>query len=424
MEPAILTALAEIHFVEPSEIQRLVIPPALAGRDILGQARTGTGKTAAFGLPILQQMNPMEGFQALIVVPTRELAVQVHAEMVRFARHKPSRIAVVYGGTKVHHDVKTLERQPHVVVGTPGRIIDLQERGVLSLARMKFVVCDEVDRMFDIGFRDDVRKILASCTAEHQTFFVSATINDEIERLVERHMKKDVARIFTAKPDEKLTAPDARQFVVGVQPWDKLRALRALIADEDPKLAIIFCRTKRSVDKVAHGLQERGINASPIHGDLVQHKRERVMRGFRTGKINVLVATDLASRGIDVHEVTHVVNYDVPEDPEAYVHRVGRTARMGATGRAFTFVARDQGQLQTEIEKLTNQLLEEYRIPGFTATPEPGRGPHRAAATMESPAAPAVAPPQSEYAPTGFALPTNAQSTRPLSGKFPTRRRR
>ena len=431
LEPAILSALAEIHFVEPSEIQRLVIPPALTGVDILGQARTGTGKTAAFGLPILQLINPDESFQAIIVVPTRELAVQVHAEMVRFAKHKMLRIAVVYGGTKVPHDIKAMERQPHVIVGTPGRIIDLQERGVLTLSRMKFVVCDEVDRMFDIGFRDDVRKILATCTAEHQTMFVSATINDEIERLVERHMKKNVARIFTAKPDDKLTTPDARQFVVGVQPWDKLRALRALIADEKPKLAIIFCRTKRSVDKVAHALEERGINASPIHGDLVQQKRERVMRGFRTGKINVLVATDLASRGIDVHEITHVVNYDVPEDPEAYVHRVGRTARMGATGRAFTFVARDQGQLQTEIEKLTNHLMEEYRIPGFTPSPEPGRGPHHAAApaadgqpAQNADAVAAPLPAITEYSPTGFSIPANTQSTRPISGKFPTRRRR
>ena len=440
LEASILTALAEIHFVEPSEIQRLVIPPALSGVDILGQARTGTGKTAAFGLHILQRLDPAYGFQALIVVPTRELAVQVHAEMVRFAKHKALRIAVVYGGTKVHHDLKSLERQPHIIVGTPGRIIDLNERGVLPMGQMKFVVCDEVDRMFDIGFRDDVRKILAFCTSEHQTMFVSATINDEIERLVERHMKKNVARIFTAKPDDKLTTPDARQFVVGVQPWDKLRALRALIADEKPKLAIIFCRTKRNVDKVAHALEERGINASPIHGDLVQQKRERVMRGFRTGKINVLVATDLASRGIDVHEITHVVNYDVPEDPEAYVHRVGRTARMGATGRAFTFVARDQGQLQTEIEKLTNHLMEEYRIPGFNPSPEPGNGPHRTAGSptgsgWQAPAAtvgvePELVPaeqPQStvsEYSPTGFSIPANTQSTRPISGKFPTRRRR
>ncbi len=438
LETALLQALADVHFVDPSEIQRKMIPPALTGADILGQARTGTGKTAAFGLPILQRMNPSQPLQALVVVPTRELAVQVEAELIRFAKHKPLHLQVVYGGRKVLHDIKLLERRPHLVVGTPGRILDLNQRGALPLGEMKFVVCDVLDRMFDIGFRDDVRKILGFCTSEHQTIFVSATINDEIDRLVQRHMKNP-QRIFTAKPDETMTNPEATQYYVAVQPWDKLRALRLLIQHENPRLTLIFCRTKRSVDKVAHGLQERGINASPIHGDLLQHKRERVMRGFRTGKINVLVATDLASRGIDVHEITHVINYDVPDDPEVYVHRVGRTARMGKSGKAFSFVARGEGQLQTEIEKLINHLLEDYRIPGFTMSPEPslarGRSYEPAARTVPrqnanqeslSPeAAPVTSPPAAtEYAPSSFATPPPAARPRPITGRFPSRRRR
>jgi ATP-dependent RNA helicase DeaD len=435
LEPALLQALVEIHFVEPSEIQRRMIPPALTGADIIGQARTGTGKTAAFGLPILQRMDPAQAFQALVVVPTRELAVQVEAELVRFARHKPIRLQVVYGGQKVHHDIKLLERRPHFLVGTPGRILDLVNRGVLPLGQMKFVVCDEVDRMFDIGFRDDVKKILSFCSSPHQTIFVSATINDEIERLVERHMKNP-QRIFTAKADETLTNPEAVQFVVGVQPWDKLRALKLLIAHENPKLAIVFCRTKRSVDKVAHALQERGVNASPIHGDLMQNKRDRVMRGFRTGKINVLVATDLASRGIDVHEISHIINYDIPEDPEVYVHRVGRTARMGATGRAFTFVSFGQAQLQTEVEKMINHLLENHRIPGFEPTPEPGRRPpmqgqHGQGGRSGNQPGPSGNGQQNRsqanegYAPTSFAASTTANApNRPIHGRFPSRRRR
>ncbi len=431
LEPALLRALAEIRFETPSEIQAKMIPLALTGADIIGQARTGTGKTAAFGLPILQRLDISVPYQAIAIVPTRELAVQVEAELIRFARHKPVRLQVVYGGQKVSHDIKLMGRHPHFVVGTPGRILDLMERRVLPMENMKFVVCDEVDRMFDIGFRDDIRKILAACSSKHQTIFVSATINDDIERMVGRHMT-DPQRVFTAKPEDTLTNPEAKQYFVGVQPWDKQRALKLLIRAEKPGLAIVFCRTKRSVDKVAHGLKIDGVNASPIHGDLIQNKRDRVMRGFRTGKINVLVATDLASRGIDVHEITHVINYDIPEDPEAYVHRIGRTARMGATGKAFTFVSIGQGQLQTEVEKLTNHLMEEYRIPNFTGTPEPnsrgqgagqmtGSGP---AQTGPAAAVPASARPEEGYQPTGFANVQPSASVRPLSGKFPTRRRR
>jgi ATP-dependent RNA helicase DeaD len=451
LEPAILHALADIHFVTPSEIQEKMIPVALTGADVLGQARTGTGKTAAFGLPILQKLDLAQPFQAIIIVPTRELAVQVEAEMRRFARHKPVRFALAYGGTKVQGNLKQLGHQPHVIVGTPGRIMDLQERGALILDHMRFVVCDEVDRMFDIGFRDDIRKILSFCTSPHQTVFVSATISDDIERMVHKHMK-DPVRVFTAAKDEQLTNPEAVQFYVGVQPWDKQRALRLLLKQEKPDLAIIFCRTKRSVDKVAAGLTRDGIAASAIHGDLMQNKRERVMRGFKTGKIHVLVATDLASRGIDVHEITHVINYDIPEDPEVYVHRVGRTARMGATGRAFTFVSHGQAQLQTEIEKLINNLLEEYRIDGFNASPEPSSrqhhhddehhpeptgatpahhtghthaepSPHHPGAPA-APAAPAAPQAEEGYMPTGFANVQPTKSVRPLTGRFPTKRRR
>jgi ATP-dependent RNA helicase DeaD len=355
--------------------------------------------------------------------------------MRRFAKHKPIRFALAYGGTKIAAQLKQLGHQPHVVVGTPGRIMDMQERGALILDNVKFVVCDEVDRMFDIGFRDDIRKILSFCRAPHQTMFVSATISDDIEKMVSRHMTNP-ARIFTRKEDEELTIPDAEQFYVGVEPWDKQRAIKMLMRAEKPALALIFCRTKRSVDKVAAGLEHDGVAASAIHGDLMQNKRERVMRGFKTGKIHVLVATDLASRGIDVHEITHVVNYDIPEDPEVYVHRVGRTARMGATGRAFTFISRGQGQMQTEIEKLTNTLMAEYRIDNFVPSPEPNArhggpaeghshdqgGPGLPAGAAS--AAPPSPPVQEGYQPTGFSNVPVSKTVRPLSGKFPTKRRR
>ncbi|MGC8561409.1 MAG: DEAD/DEAH box helicase [Phycisphaerae bacterium] len=429
VEHAILRALAEIHFVEPSEIQRRMIPPVLAGRDVLGQARTGTGKTAAFGLPLLQRLDANAAFQVLIVVPTRELAVQVEGEMIRFAKHKHTRIACVYGGRKVLHDEKAMERRPQVIVGTPGRILDLQIRQLLPLEQIRHLVFDEVDRMFDIGFRDDVRKIINGCRSNPQMIFVSATISDEINRMVQQHMRNPET-IFTAKPEDTLTNAKAQQYYAGVNPWDKLRALKLLLAAEKPGLAIIFCRTKRTVDKVAKALNERGFNASAIHGDLMQNKRERVMRGFRHGKINILVATDLASRGIDVHEITHVINYDVPEDPEVYVHRVGRTARMGAGGKAYTFVAHGQGQMQTEIEKLTNVLLEPAQIPGFTPSPEPNRrfdgGPQQAAGRPNATGGPSSAVPVTEgYAPTSFpSTPAAPAAPRPIHGRFPTRRRR
>jgi ATP-dependent RNA helicase DeaD len=436
LDNATLHSLAQIGFITPSEIQEKMIPVALTGVDVLGQARTGTGKTAAFGLPILQKIDSALPFQAIVIVPTRELAVQVEAEMRRFGKHKPIRFALAYGGTKMSGQLKSMGHQPHVVVGTPGRIMDLQERGALPLGNMKFVVCDEVDRMFDIGFRDDIRKILSFCTSPHQTFFVSATISDDIERMVQRHMHNP-ARIFTAAKEEQLTNPEATQFYVGVEPWDKQRALKMLMRKEKPALALIFCRTKRSVDKVAAGLTQDGIAASPIHGDLMQNKRERVMRGFKTGKIHVLVATDLASRGIDVHEITHVVNYDIPEDPEVYVHRVGRTARMGKTGRAFTFVAHGQGQMQTEIEKLINNLMEEYKIEEFIPSPEPNARLHHAAANddvhqapeptaqqIAEAGAPSTPQHQEGYQPTGFANVQPTKSVRPLGGRYPTKRRR
>ncbi len=435
LEPALLMSLAQIHFKTPSEIQEKMIPIALTGVDVIGQARTGTGKTAAFGLPIIQRIELNQPFQAIVVVPTRELAVQVDAEIRRFAVHKPVRFALAYGGTKMSGQFKQLGHMPHVVVGTPGRIMDLQERGALPLQNMRFVVCDEVDRMFDIGFREDIRKILGHCSSPHQTIFVSATISDDIERMVNRHMK-DPVRIFTTTKEETQTVSDAKQFYVGVQPWDKMRAIRLLLQQEKPTLAIIFCRTKRAVDKVAAALEHSGIAASPIHGDLMQNKRERVMRGFRTGKIHVLVATDLASRGIDVHEITHVINYDIPEDPEAYVHRVGRTARMGATGRAFTFVAKGEAQLQTEIEKLTNCLLDEYRLDNFVASIEPslrpgyvpGPGqPAHAGPAAPAPGQPAAPPPpvvEEGFGKTGFGDVNLTSATRPLNGRYYAKRRR
>jgi ATP-dependent RNA helicase DeaD len=415
VRPSILRGLAEAKFETPSEIQSLLIPRALAGVDILGQARTGTGKTAAFGIPILQKVSKGLATQAIILVPTRELCVQVDTELKRLGQHTPIRIVAVYGGQKITAQMKFLKHGPEVVVGTPGRVMDLLERGIINFANIRFVVLDEVDRMLDIGFRDDIRRILsrvkgqrrnagmqdagndngdeqtpdgeaasaAGSSAEsaprrapqnraHQTMFVSATISDEIERLARSYMREPVEKLIAPGADEKPTVEKVEQYFLGVQPWDKYRALKALLERENPDLAIIFCRTKHGAQKLAAKLHADGIECREIHGNLAQNKRDRVMKSFRGGKFDVLVATDLASRGIDVADISHIVNYDIPDDPEAYVHRVGRTARMGKEGKAFTFVSRDQGELLTKVESLINMIIPQATLENFKPSPQPG----------------------------------------------------
>lgn len=411
IEPAFLAALKKMEFVEPSQIQRELIPLVLAGKDVLGQARTGTGKTAGFGLPILQ-MTHLEGrLQSIILVPTRELAVQVAAEIRRLAGDVALHIVPVYGGQKIRHQVHLLGKKPHVVVGTPGRVMDLMGRGLLSLADIRFVVLDEVDRMLDIGFRDDIRHILSQITHPHQTVFASATLTDEIKRLARQYMNDPVELLVSV---DVLTVEEVNQTYVTVDPWDKFEALRLLLAQEQPTLAIIFCNTKHATRRLAKRLIGEGMNVKEIHGDLVQEKRERVMDRFRKHKVQVLVATDLAARGIDVHGISHIINYDVPDDPHVYVHRIGRTARMGSFGKAITLVTREQGKQLTEIESLINKQVLQDTIEGFVSRPpredfvQPGRELQPAHAGVEA----------------GPAEPPAAKAPRRLGGKFPTRRRR
>jgi len=406
---SILRGLADASFVTPSEIQLMLIPRALAGVDILGQARTGTGKTAAFGIPILQHAQRGLATQALIMVPTRELAVQVEAEIQRLAKYTSIRSVPVYGGQKITAQLKFLNKGPEIVVGTPGRVIDLLDRRIISLENIRFVVLDEVDRMLDIGFRDDIRNILsrikgmrtpadedepnaavvappqaepvagqpvagepaAPAPRGRQMIFVSATISDEIEKLGRRYMREPIEKLIVAGSDARPTVAEVEQWYLAVQPWDKYRLLRMLLERENPDLAIVFCKTKRGAEKLAKKLHADGIECREIHGNLAQNKREHVMKGFRGGKFDVLIATDLASRGIDVADISHIINYDIPDDPEVYVHRVGRTARMGAKGKAFTLVGREQGDQLTKVENLINMVIPQATLEGFEPRPEP-----------------------------------------------------
>jgi len=400
VRPSILKALAEAKFEKPSEIQDLLIPKALAGGDLLGQARTGTGKTAAFGIPILQRAEKGVATQAIILVPTRELAVQVDEEIKRLGKHTPIRSVPVYGGQKIMAQMKYLKHHPEIVVGTPGRVMDLLERRIINFQNVRFVVLDEVDRMLDIGFRDDIRKILsqvkgirrqddegdsrdresdgaaaagaAAAEDRHpQTIFVSATISDEIEKLARRYMREPVEKLIAPGADDKPTVELVDQYYLAVQPWDKYRLLRMLLEKENPDLAIVFTKTKRGAEKLAKKLHADGIECREIHGNLAQNKRDHVMKGFRGGKFDVLIATDLASRGIDVADISHIVQYDISEDPEVYVHRVGRTARMGQRGKAFLFVMPDQGDELTKIETLINMVIPQAKLEGFEPRPTP-----------------------------------------------------
>jgi ATP-dependent RNA helicase DeaD len=363
LRDALLEAITAKGFKHPTQIQASLIPVALTGRDVLGQAKTGSGKTAAFALPILQMLKPDEPFSALILVPTRELAVQVAHEISDFGSYAKLGVAAIYGGQPIPKQIEKLKQNPAVLVGTPGRVMDMQGRGLLPYDHVRFAVLDEVDRMLDIGFRDDIRKILTALRKGPQTIFVSATISPEIEKLARSYMK-DPAKIVSVQ--KSLTVERVNQSYLPVEPWDKRRLLLHLLTHEKPGLTVVFCRMKRTVDEVAKYLQDKKIDVLAMHGDMFQAKREKVMGKLREGDLKVLVASDLASRGLDVEDITHVVNYDLPEDPEAYIHRIGRTARAGRDGVAWSFVCPDQGDLLSAIEQLANVEIPRKEYPDFT----------------------------------------------------------
>ncbi len=364
----VVKGCTDAGFKHPTKIQADMIPAFLTGRDIIGQSRTGSGKTAAFGLPLLQMCEEGVAFQTVILAPTRELAIQIAAEIEDLGRATPFRVTAVYGGARIQTQADNLQKGPEIIVATPGRLMDMVGRGYLHFNNVRFAVLDEVDRMLDIGFREDIKKILGAMHGDHQTVFVSATISDEIEKL---------ARVFMTDPMKlvasggSLTVSLVDQFYVSVEPWDKKKMLYFLLKHEDPELTLVFCRMKRTVDQITEQLCRQGIDAHAIHGDMYQGKRDSVMKRLRAGTLGVLVASDLAARGLDVDGITHVINYDLPEDPEIYVHRIGRTARGGQRGIAWSFVTPEQGPLLTEIEKLTNVHIPAQEYDNFEPGPLP-----------------------------------------------------
>jgi len=362
-----LYALEQVDYHMPTPIQAGMIPQALEGTDIMGQAQTGTGKTAAFGIPIIERLNKRRRSappRALILVPTRELAVQVRGELVKLAAGRQLVCIPVYGGKPIREQIDKLRRGADVVVGTPGRVLDHMSRRTLQLNDLEIVVLDEADRMLDIGFRPDIERILRRCPRERQTLLLSATVPEPIQRMARRFMVDPITLNFSPKD---LSVETIEQSYFTVDHGRKFDLLTKLLKRDKPRQAIIFCRTKRRTDSVHRRLTKLFSSADCIHGDMTQSARDRVMARFRSGKLRYLVATDVVGRGIDVTGVSHIINFDTPEFCDDYVHRVGRTGRMGREGVAYTFVAPEEGPQLTRIEQRINRELVRDEIRGFDA---------------------------------------------------------
>ncbi len=367
LDARIVDALASLGYEEPTAIQREAIPPLLAGKDVLGQAATGTGKTAAFALPVLQRLGePVPGMrpvQGLILVPTRELAMQVGEAVHKYGRGSDVRVVPIYGGQSIGQQLRVLERGVDIVVGTPGRVLDHLNRGSLDLGSVRSLVLDEADEMLDMGFADELEAILKATPRDRQTALFSATMAKRILEIAKRHLRNP---IHVTIPIEKLAVGETarvREIAYIVQRRNKPAALARVLDMEAPASAIVFCRTRIEVDELTETLGGRGYSADALHGGLSQEQRDRVLRRFRDGVSEVLVATDVAARGLDIEGVSHVVNFDVPSSPDAYVHRIGRTGRAGREGVAVTLAEARESRLLRNIEQFTKRKITIESVP-------------------------------------------------------------
>jgi ATP-dependent RNA helicase DeaD len=400
LSDVMLAALNLAGYQTPTPVQAGLIPRALTGIDVVGQARTGTGKTASFVIPILERMQLKHDIhhpQALVMVPTRELAVQVRDEAIKLSAGRKVHCVAVYGGKPIREQIEKLRKGAQIVIGTPGRVLDHLARGTIDFTKLKVVVLDEADRMLDIGFRPDIERILKRCPQDRQTLLLSATVPPPIAKLAERYMRSPETLNFSPKD---VAVETIEQFYFTVDPQKKFELLVRLLSREKPKQAIIFCRTKRGTEKIFQRLSKKVKDAkivAGIHGDMNQGARDRVMAAFRAEKIRFLVATDVIGRGIDVTTISHIINYDIPAFCDDYVHRVGRTGRMGREGVAYTFVAPDEGYELTRIEERINRLLKRGEMKDFdpSAKPDIARVPAGADGSPGGEAGPAPPPPPS-----------------------------
>ena len=361
ISPATLKSLQRMGFEEATPIQAETIPLGLENKDVIGQAQTGTGKTTAFGVPMIDKIDYSKDIiQGIIIAPTRELAIQVSEELYKIGYGKRARVLSIYGGQDINRQIRALKRPPHIIVGTPGRLLDHINRKTLRLDHVQMVVLDEADEMLNMGFIEDIESILAQVPEEHQTLLFSATMPAPIQRIAERFMHEP--QVIRVKAKE-MTVSLIDQYYIETQERNKFDVLTRLLDIQSPELAIIFGRTKRRVDELAEALNLRGYNAEGIHGDLSQAKRMSVLRKFKEGNLDVLVATDVAARGLDISGVTHVYNFDIPQDPESYVHRIGRRGRAGNAGVAITFITPREKSYLHVVEKTTRKKMERMEAP-------------------------------------------------------------
>lgn len=357
----VLKSLNDMGFEEPTPIQEQTIPLLMDGKDVVGQAQTGTGKTAAFGIPLIEKLlDNNEAIQGLILAPTRELAIQVSEELNKLSQFTNVHALPIYGGQDIQRQIKALRRRPQIIVATPGRLMDHMDRKTIKLDNIKVVILDEADEMLNMGFVEDIEQILTTTPVGRQTLLFSATMPRQIQNLAQRFLKDPA---FINVKSKEVTVPLIDQKYIELPDRQKFDVLCRLLDLQSPELCIIFGRTKRRVDELSEALKKRGYSAEGIHGDLTQAKRDTVLRQFRESTIEILVATDVAARGLDVSGVTHVYNYDIPQDPESYVHRVGRTGRAGRTGLALTFVNPRELEHLHFIEHITKRKVTRMSIP-------------------------------------------------------------
>ncbi len=363
LDERIIRAVKEMGFESMSPIQQQAIPAVLNGEDIIGQAQTGTGKTAAFGIPVLQMIDPdVKGVQCIVLCPTRELAIQAADEIRKYAKYMHGiKVLPIYGGQDISRQIRSLASNVQIVVGTPGRVMDHMRRHTLKLKNIKVMVLDEADEMLNMGFREDIETILQGVNEEHQTVLFSATMPQAILEITSQYQKPDAMHIQIQK--KELTVPLVKQYYYEVKRENKEEVAARLLDYYNPRQTLIFCNTKKMVDELAEKLKGRGYFADGLHGDLSQAQRDKVMNGFRNGTTEILIATDVAARGIDVDDVEAVINYDVPQDIEYYVHRIGRTGRAGRSGRSFTLVVGREIYKIREIEKSCNTTITARRVP-------------------------------------------------------------
>ena len=364
-----LNTVAELGFTEATPIQAGTIPLALAGRDVIGQAQTGSGKTAAFGIPILEKLDPRQGaVQALILCPTRELAVQVHEEITRLAARTDLTSIAIYGGESITKQLNDLRNGPHIVVATPGRLADHMQRRSLNLNQVRIAVLDEADRMLDMGFAPDVEKILKACPKERLTLLLSATMPDWVKRLAMRYMNDPQ----TVSINERVEIPSGvKQFYLQTSWSGKNDAVARILDQPDVQMALIFVETKRNADVLEVQLRRRGYSVGSLHGDLSQRERDRALEKFRASHTKYLIATNVAARGLDIDDISHVINYDVPQTPDEYVHRVGRTARAGRTGVAITLITPSEILRLRDVERHASTTIEAATLSDFPAPDRP-----------------------------------------------------